>query len=155
MLFKITEDRLGKKIVINKELAEGEIICRFTGKPIDYQKTLNLGDKESFALQVEKDVYLYLEEPYRYFNHSCEPNCGLNEKLDLIAIQNIAKNDELCYDYSTTMLEHHWNMQCECRRESCRNIIGDFDKIPKEIQQKYIRLNIVQPFILKQLNLFK
>lgn len=152
-IFRIKESRLGKSISAGTEISEGTFICRFTGKPILYKETLELGSKESFALQVKKNVYIYLDEPYRLFNHSCDPNCGLTGQLELIAIKKINKNDELTYDYSTTMLEHHWSMKCECRKENCRKVITDFDKLPKDTQQKYISLKIVQPFILKALQI--
>lgn len=148
----IEEDRLGKMVCTETSLQAGDVVCRFTGKPIDYKTTLELGNKESFALQVAPDVYIYLDEPFRYFNHSCEPNCGLNKDLDLIALREISAHEELTYDYSTTMLEHHWTMKCECRKESCRGVVGDFDKLPIATQEKYIKLEIVQPFILQMLD---
>jgi SET domain-containing protein len=144
-----------RKVHATQAIEKGTEICKFTGELIDYKKTLELGNKESFALQIEKDVYIFLDEPFRYFNHSCEPNCGLTPELKLITLKDIDKNEELRYDYSTTMLEHHWTMKCECKKPNCRKIITDFDKLPKVTQKKYIDLNIVQDFIIRELKLRK
>ncbi len=150
-LFYVVEIRSQKRVCATEAISAGTELCTFTGKMIDYRATLELGSEESFALQIEKDLYLYLDEPSRYFNHSCEPNCGLTPDLKFITLRNIEKNEELRWDYSTTMLEHHWVMHCNCKRPSCRKVVGDFDKLPKGIQEKYIDLNIVQDFIVKEI----
>ena len=152
-LFHVEEDENGeRKVLAHVRIEPGAVICKFAGKIIDYEKTLTLGNKESFAFQVEKDIYIYLDQPYRYFNHCCEPNCGVTPNQELIALKTIDKNEELRYDYSTTMLEHHWKMKCTCHKPSCRKIVTDFVKLPKLLQKKYLKLNIVQEFIVKHLN---
>lgn len=147
MYWKIEEGKFGKKVVATRSIKTGETICSFTGVAIDYQKTLTLGNKESFAFQTGANLYILLDEPGRYFNHSCDPNCGVTPDKKLIALQDIMPNEELCWDYSTSMLEHHWTMECKCGTKLCRKVIRDFDTLPLCIQQKYIRLNVVQGFI--------
>lgn len=147
-MFEVQDINGEKKIIAKNRIAKGTELCKFSGKLISYDETLTLKDKESFALQIEKDVYVYLDEPYRYFNHCCEPNCGLTPGLELITLYDIPGNEELRYDYSTTMLEHHWSMKCKCHKPSCRHVITDFDKLPKKVQEKYREWNVVQTFIL-------
>lgn len=147
-MIRIDNTDKGKAIRSTRKIPKGTVISIFTGKPIDYKETLELDEKESFALQQGSDSYLLLDEPYCYYNHSCEPNCGLNMQLELFALTDIADGTELRYDYSTTMLERHWTMPCSCGAPSCRKIIKDFDTLPAELQERYIRLGIVQRFIL-------
>jgi hypothetical protein len=130
-------------------ISEGANICTVSGKPIYFEETLELGSKESFAFQVGKALYIYLDEPYRYFNHSCDPNCGITPDLKMITLKPIAKNEELRWDYSTSMLEHHWVMKhCNCKSENCRHTVADFTTLPKKQQQYYLRRKVVQQFIV-------
>lgn len=151
-MIEVREHNKEKMVSATELIVAGTEIILFTGKPITFKKTLELGDKESFALQIEKDLYIYLDKPARYFNHSCEPNCGLKPDLKLVSLVDINKNEELRWDYSTTMLEHNWTMKCECGKPTCRKVVGDFDKLPKALQQNYISLGIVQEFIVRMLN---
>ena len=68
-------------------------------------------------------------------NHSCEPNAGLKNDRYLVAIENIAKGEEVNIDYSTLFLEG-WSMKCECGRKSCRKLISTFDTLSPKDQER-------------------
>jgi hypothetical protein len=142
-----------RKVVATRDLQKGRVLCHFTGIFITYEETKKRGSEESFALQVGEDLYCFLDSPFRYFNHSCDPNCGLTPDLELILLRDVKEGEELNYDYSTTMLERDWQMKCRCGKPNCRKIIQDFDLLPKALQLHYLRLNIVQDFIVKSLKL--
>lgn len=150
--FEVRQAKLGKGIWALNKIEQGEEICVFSGKPVYFEETLQLGTKESFAFQIAKELYIYLDEPARYFNHSCEPNCGVTPDLKLIALKPIQKNEELRWDYSTSMMEHHWTMRCECKKESCRKIVTDFVRLPQKDQKFYLENGVVQKFIVEILN---
>lgn len=151
-IIEIEEGRFGKKICSSFEIKKGTVILHFTGSPMSLEESKKLGDDESFAFQVNEDHYIFLDEPARYFNHSCEPNCGVTPGLELVALYDIPEGEELFYDYSTSMLERHWTMACECHKKSCRHLVEDFDQLPLPVQQKYLDLNVVQAFIVRLLN---
>jgi hypothetical protein len=151
LLFSVRSEENEKKIVADKAIPTGTELCFFSGPIIDYDVTKDLGEKESYALQVSKNCYHLLDPPFRYFNHSCDPNCGLMPDLKLITIKPARQGEELTYDYSTTMMERDWKMKCSCGKPNCRKIITDFDKLPADLQQKYLDLNIVQEYIVKAL----
>src|SRR6476661_490910 len=148
---EVTQGRFGKKVVATVPIKKNLALLRFAGVPLSFEETTDLGDKESFGLQVSHDCYIYLDAPYRYVNHSCDPNCGITPALDLIAIKDIMKGEELTYDYSTTMLERHWTMECKCGSAKCRKVIRDFDQLPKETRDYYLDLNVVQRYIVNAL----
>ncbi len=149
---KVDNSRFGKGLFSKRPFFIGDIISRFTGQKISFLDTLLLGEFECYPIQIDNDMYLHPDEPYCYINHSCDPNCGINENLELIAIKDIHTNEELFFDYSTSMLERHWQMDCLCNSAYCRKTIKDFDFLPDEIRKKYIELNIVQPFIKHFIN---
>ncbi len=151
-LFNVENSAKGeRRVSACKALAANTLLCRFQGPLIHYEDTKALGKQESYALQVKSDSYRLLDPPYRYFNHSCEPNCGLNPALDLVTIREVATGEELTWDYSTSMLERDWQMTCHCGKPSCRKRIGDFDSLPGDLHAFYINLNVVQTFILQRL----
>jgi len=89
-----------------------------------------------------------------FFNHPCNPNSGLkiqNGKAILVAIKNIKSGEEITWDYSTTMNEDDWEMDCVCGSKNCRGRIRDFKYLPENVQQKYINLRIVPKYILENL----
>ena len=111
------------------------------------------GSLESNPLQIEATTYLDLQPPGVFLNHSCVPNTGLVESCFLVALRAIARGEELRFDYSTTMHEDHWTMTCGCGAVGCRGVVTDFRLLPTERQQHYLRLGIVQPFIVRELKL--
>ncbi len=86
----------------------------------------------------------------RVVNHSCSPNAGLRSNRILVALRNIGCGEEICYDYSTTMSEGRWTMQCRCGDLNCRSTVGDFHDLPTPRQQHYLQLGVVQSFIVEE-----
>lgn len=62
---------------------------------------------------------------WRSFNHSCEPNMafGPNRSLNVVAIREIAPNEELTMDYRTFADDSMEPFQCNCNSPSCSGII--------------------------------
>jgi uncharacterized protein len=147
----VEEGRLGKKVISLAHIPAGTAVVRFSGKMMDFEETRERKNTESFALQVGPRKYVYLDPPYCYFNHSCEPNCGVTPDLYLVTLRPVEEEEELTYDYSTTMLEKSWTMPCKCGKPSCRGLVADFDTLPAELRGYYQSKGVVQEFILKQL----
>ena len=149
--FYITDSPLGFAAFALRDIRKGELICTFSGRPLTYEESIAKGKDESFSLQVSEKSYIFLDAPGKYINHSCEPNCGIFAGLTLIAVKDITANQQITYDYSTTMMERHWEMPCSCGSRNCRGLVTDFDLLPAHLQASYIRMGIVQPFILRML----
>ena len=143
----VRNSKFGLGLFATRDIPEGTVLLYLSGRRIHFYEALTLGEKESYPIQVSADNYLMTEFPFYFTNHSCDPNCGVNENLELISLKKIRKGEEIFWDYSTSMLERHWTMYCDCGSEVCRKIITDFDHLPKEIQEYYTNLGIVQPFI--------
>lgn len=81
-----------------------------------------------------------------YVNHSCDPNTGLFENetgLHLIALRHIAANEEITFDYSTSMFEEPTEMRCICGATACRGVIRNFIDLPISVQEKYLLADVV------------
>jgi hypothetical protein len=149
---EIKDSKFGKGLFAKKEIEPGTILCKAAGRQLNFQDTTLLKQKESHALQIDFDRYILCEPPFLYSNHSCNPNCGVNNNLELFTLRKIVEGEELFWDYSTSMLERHWTMHCYCGETNCRKIIRDFDLLPKYLQQKYLTLRIALPFIAHFIN---
>jgi hypothetical protein len=134
--------------VFTEELipAEGRII-RFSGPYLRYEQTT----PSTYALQIGPDLYIGASgELDDYINHSCEPNAGLRidgTTVDLYAIRDIAAEEEILFDYSTTLDEDDFTMSCQCGALSCRGLIGDGKFLPENVWKKYIGLGIIPEYV--------
>lgn len=146
-IFYIAECDFGKGLFSKRDIKKGENIFNFTGKLITFKQTLEATDNFGDPLQLGKNLYINLEEPMRFINHSCNPNTGIINDVTLIALRDIQEGEELYFDYSTSMDEDYWVMQCMCGEANCRKTIKDFKYLPLQAKQKYLNLNIVQKFI--------
>ena len=146
----------GKGIFANKSFKEGEEIIEFKGELFTYANLPTPYDKvDDHYVQIDKDLYM---GPSGYFddfiNHSCDPNSGLKinaKKAILIAIKDIKKGNEITWDYSTVILERDWELNCLWQSKNCRKTIRNFNHLPKEAQQRYIKLGIVPKYIVEDL----
>ena len=63
-------------------------------------------------------------------------------------MKDIRKGQEIFFDYSISAIpighpihgsNFSWKMKCQCKSKNCRKIVeGDFFKLPKELQIKYL-----------------
>lgn len=61
-------------------------------------------------------------------NHSCNPSLGLWQRggdTFLWSLRAIAAGEELSFDYSTSMMDEPWDMECACGEAACRGIVGN------------------------------
>ena len=144
---------LGRGLFAARTFASGERILEFGGPVITLVQTAAKGEAEANPLQFDHDRYFDIGPPAVFLNHSCAPNTGIIEQRWLVALRDIAAGEELRFDYSTTMHENRWTMQCRCGEAGCRGLVTDFRLLPPGVQRRYLQLGIVQPFIVHALGL--
>ncbi len=132
------------------DVLAGATLLVFTGEVLHRDEVLASPRDECYPLQLGRWTYLDLDARSRVVNHSCSPNAGLRSDLILVALRNIGCGEEICYDYSTTMSERRWTMQCHCGAVNCRSTVGDFHDLPTPRQQHYLQLGVVQSFIVEE-----
>ncbi len=145
--FYIAKGPKGDGLYAARTIHPGEEILRLSGPLIDFDGTLALGEREGDALQIGPNLYMHLEEPGVLANHSCSPNAGLVDDLTLVALARIRPHEEICYDYSTSMGDGHWAMDCLCGEPTCRGRILDFNTLPVPLQEHYQQRGIVQGYL--------
>jgi uncharacterized protein len=97
-----------------------------------YNSSIQIADAFHLAA-LDDDEY----EPVMLFlNHSCEPNVGFAGNIVLVAMRDIAADEELTTDYAL-FDDCDDVMQCECGTPSCRGTISGRDWRRPELQRKY------------------
>lgn len=142
----------GKGVFANKDFKSGETIFEFHGKFFTHETLPKPYSKvEDHYVQIDKDLYMGPSGGIDdFFNHACISNAGLKingKKVFLLAIQVIKSGNEITWDYSTTMDEDDWEMDCECGGENCRRRIRDFKYLPPNLQKKYLDFGVVPKYI--------
>ncbi len=143
----------GRGVFAARNMSQGEVILTFTGNVISLREALAKGEKEANPLQIDTNTYIDIQEPGVIVNHHCNPNAGIINTKTLIVLTDIYKGEEIFYDYSTTMSENSWTMVCGCSARNCRKIIKDFHYLPNSFKEQYLKLGIVQNFIVREHNL--
>ena len=90
-------------------------------------------------LQIEKCQWIALlrNNPGWYINHSCSPNSGIRNSVNIVAMKNIRRGEEVTFDYSTSESENGWYLICRCESNNCRRIIRSYMFLSAESKQKY------------------
>jgi len=140
---------IGRGLFAGEPIAAGVEILRFTGPELTLNAVRAKGAAAANALQIGVDRYLYLDEPGRLVNHSCAPNAAVQNDTVLVAIRQIAADEEIRFDYSTTISDG-WRMPCLCGAAECRGLIVAFQLLPEPLRRRYALLGQVQSFILEQ-----
>ncbi|OQY92380.1 MAG: hypothetical protein B6D37_13890 [Sphingobacteriales bacterium UTBCD1] len=124
----------GFGIYANREIPAGEIVFYGEGKAQRIisrrymERNWNEREKENFrryAYPISKEVYILWDvDPSEWApqNHSCDPNTEFNG-LNVIAIKNISKGEELTLDYARFLDESMEPFQCSCSSPDCRGMI--------------------------------
>jgi len=129
---KVKKSKLeGGGLFASGDIKKGELIADFTnglGKIISideaeklYKKgfdyMLQISDTQFSAATKEEEL-----EAGDYLNHSCEPNCGINGKLKVVAMRDIKKGEEITFDYAMSE-SSEFKMKCNCKSKNCRKVI--------------------------------
>lgn len=135
----------GKGVFANQNFKKGQIILHHDKsklKKIDKKDLHKVPkSKQNHLDYVGNNKYIVDFSSFSYINHSCNPNCYVKYKnttvIDVIALRNIKKGEEINYDYSIDASDP-WKMKCQCGSKNCRKIVyGDYFKLPKKLQKKY------------------
>lgn len=139
-------------------------ISVFGGPLLTNEEMNNSNYQKDHSIQIDSDLWLGPSgELDDYFNHSCDANCALysikidnnddiktKNKIVLVTLTDIKKNEELTFDYSCYMIDEPAMKPCKCKSKKCRGIIDIFPSLSKELQKEYIKLGIVPNFILNK-----
>lgn len=125
----------GFGIYATRNISANELIFKGEEKPQrlvtrrHVEATWSEEEKEIFrryAYPVSNEVFLLWDDNpsgWAPQNHSCQPNTAY-EGLDIRALRNIEKGEELTLDYASFLDDEHMEpFQCRCGASNCRGLI--------------------------------
>jgi D-alanine-D-alanine ligase-like ATP-grasp enzyme len=125
----------GYGIYARQDLRKGEVVFTGEGRAQRVitrrfvEENWNETEKETFrryAYPISNEVFLlWDDEPTGWApqNHSCEANTACNG-LNVVALRDIKKGEELTLDYAVFLDEHMESFVCHCGSKSCRGLIS-------------------------------
>lgn len=139
---------LGFGVFATHALPSGSTVLKFRGSLVD-TSVLPTPYVEDYYTQVGRTLFMGPSgEADDYVNHSCNPNTGLRPNtLSLVALRDIAQNEEITWDYSTYIIDDDWFLTCQCGSTNCRKIVSDWHSIPVFVRRQYLAAGIVPDYV--------
>lgn len=133
----------GKGVFARERISKDEIVWIRSGHIVRTEEAVRL-DREigDFSVQINDDFYLCprtkeeVADIVVHFNHSCEPNVGLDGQISYVAMRDIAPGEELTVDYAM-MTSGPYRLECACGCLSCRKIVTGDDWKKPELWLRY------------------
>ena len=124
----------GKCLIATMDLPNGTIVATFEGKEVKYADVLEkdichaiyVGDYST------DDRWILPGSDAFFANHSCDPNCEIDDDLHIVTIRHVERGEELTYAYdlleegdepSDFFWDPRWSFECRCGLASCRKNI--------------------------------
>ena len=118
----------GQGLFAAQDIKRGSRILQYKGEKIskaESTKRLAAGNAYIFAFNNRYDIDgASLDNPARYINHSCDPNCLVEQtthQLWIIAARHIKAGEELTYNYGYDAKKY----RCNCGAPQCCGYILD------------------------------
>lgn len=114
----------GRGVFALRDFRAGETVFEWdtSNTLTDAQHTRLPDDQKQYVARFDGQ-WVYMLEPMRYVNHSCEPNTIPIRSAD-VAVRDIAVGEEITSDYRPVMPAGE-RMECRCGAVSCmRYIVG-------------------------------
>ncbi len=129
---RIGRSPVGKAVFATRRIIDGTCIGEIEGQVI-FDDTY----ASRYAFDLENGAQLEPAAPFRFVNHSCEPNCAFDligidanasspadgnavRKLLIFAINDIESGEELTIDYNWPA---SFAIRCNCKAPTCRGWI--------------------------------
>jgi len=93
-------------------------------------------------IQISEDLFIApvtrteRDDSMLYTNHSCDPNLAIQGQIVLVAMRDIAPDEELTIDWATTD-DGDYELPCRCGSVHCRGTVTGKDWMRKDLQRKY------------------
>jgi uncharacterized protein len=148
---------IGRGLVAAETLEEGAVVERMEGQILPYDKIPEAEIRNAFEID-HNDRWIVPQSSARFINHSCDPNCYVSEKLDVITVRKILKGEELTLMYNEVTIEKYmisgsvlprWDerrsFDCLCGVPKC---LGRIDRyvvpVPSDPNSRNVRMGVVE-----------
>jgi hypothetical protein len=122
-------------LVAAEDVPIGTPVARFEGPIVNWRDVPPA--EVCYALLLQDDDWLLPRTDARYINHSCAPNCRVDDTLSVVTIRAIATGEQFTLSYDTLAMaeylqapQHYfwdsrWSFDCCCGEPGC---VGRIDR---------------------------
>jgi hypothetical protein len=152
----LDQTRLGRGLVAAENLEEGKTVEHLDGRAVPYNKIPEAEIRNAFEL--DDDRWIVPTSDGRHINHSCDPNCYINGKLDVVTLRKVFKHEELTIMYNDVTIEKYmmrgsilpkWDdrrsFDCRCGVPRC---LGRIDRyvvpVPTDPNSRGVRMGVIE-----------
>lgn len=133
-LVRVRDSSNGIGLFAVKSVAKGSVIGLVNGEIVDNDER-----DPRYLMELDNDLLLIPASPFRYLNHSCNPNSELfmwdddepdpvtgTRNLYVAALRTVRSGDEVTIDYAWPACIA---IPCHCGSRQCRGWIVDKDEL--------------------------
>jgi len=126
-MVRVGKARHGMGVFAVREFKTGEVVGELTGRVVE-----DLGYESDYCIEIDSRISLEPDEPFRFINHSCRPNCELacfeegSSEIWIEVIRDIDPGEELSIDYGWPA---NSAIACGCGSPDCRGWIVALDQL--------------------------
>lgn len=137
-------DQRGWGVFARRSFPKGEAL--FRGRSLESNDM-----PTSHSIQTDWDTHVMMDLPAILSNHSCGANAGVQPNdlgaYDFYAMKDIAKDEEIFWDYETSEYEVSTPFVCNCGDPECRGKMQGFRFHGDALVDKY-GLPFIAPYLL-------
>lgn len=130
----------GKGLFADEDIERGERIQYINGKR-EKRVTKNEDDSREIEHWIGTGKFSWINTegtPFRYINHSCDPNAAISGTKTVVALEDIKSGEEITIDYSMTDADPYWSITCHCGSKTCRKDIRAIYTVPQEVFRRHM-----------------
>jgi hypothetical protein len=134
-LSHVAPNGYGLGLLAKRDLDVGVVVAHFEGEVVPFEEIPE--DEIPYVLNLENGGWMIPTTSARWSNHSCDPNCVIDDQLRLVTSRPVAAGEELTYSYVMIdradyerRREHYfwderWTFDCRCGAPNC---VGRVDR---------------------------
>jgi len=125
-------------VLATRAIAAGEVVLELQGEQVTVASR--------YSVQIDTDLHIdltsfdgsmqaILQHPWRFLNHACEPNLVVRGR-QVLALADVARLQELTFDYNTTEYDMASPFACSCGSRHCYGLVRGFRHLDGAQQQR-------------------
>ena len=144
---------LGLAAFAKQNIAAGTRIAVFTGETYLSDTALGLPSiMRDHAIQVGPREFVFGYKGLAHcLCHSCNPNCGIRNLTEIFAVRDIAKGEQLTWDYRCSENSNWILEKCLCGADRCTGTVANFDSLSPDMKSEYLSKSMVSEWIVSTL----
>ncbi len=134
----VRRERGESLITAKRSIAKGERVFTVEGPTITYAVPPHYSIGYRW-LGLRKNTWLipYKNNPWFSMRHSCNPNTGINDWHEVVALRTIPQGEEVTIDSSIVEADPAWNHPCHCGSKNCRKVMRPIQHLPSVAYKRY------------------